>query len=227
MRPAHEWGPWFRRRPKVAVVVAVTMAAGIFVLRLANANSEDAVAVLYVLPVALVALAFGFRVGLLAGLAGVGLVVGGTLIEGDTFSPLGWATRITPLVLLGTLVGIASDQQRAADERERHWSQVALLQREAAEINDGIVQGLAAAKWLLEAGKVDRGLSTVNETMLTSQALVARLLRAGGPPDADPFRAVRVGLAGHDGHDSHDGHDGHDREVDRRGAGDAARPDPA
>ena len=181
----------------MAVVVATTMAAGVFALRLADSNSEDAVSVLYVLPVALVALAFGFRVGVVTGLAGVGLVVGGTLIEGDTLSPLGWATRITPLVLLGTLVGMASDQQRAADERERHWSRVALLQREAAEINDGIVQGLAAAKWLLEVGKLDRGLATVNETMLTAQALVARLLRAGEPTDADPFRALRLDLPDH------------------------------
>lgn len=176
VRPAHEWGPWFRRRPRVAVVVAATMAAGVFALRLADSNSEDAVSVLYVLPVALVALAFGFRVGVVTGLAGVGLVVGGSLVEGDALSLLGWATRITPLVLLGTLLGMASDQQRAADERERHWSRVALLQREAAEINDGIVQGLATAKLALELDQTQMTREALESTLASARGLITELL---------------------------------------------------
>jgi hypothetical protein len=182
-------GPWFRERPRQAIAVASAMSAAIFALRLADSSATDAVSVLYVLPVALLAMAFGFRVGFAVGLGSVGLLVAGTVLADITLSPLGWSTRITPLLLLGTLVGFASDQLRAAHRRERRYVEVALLQREAAEINDTIVQSLAAAKWLLEAGDTDRGLDTVNETMVTAQVLVSRMLGSDSPLEGDRLRA--------------------------------------
>lgn len=181
-------GPWFRHRPQQALAVAVLLAAGVFALRLVDSNAEDAVSVLYVLPVALLALAFGFRVGVAAGAGAVGLLVLGSTLADVSFTPLGWSARITPLLLLGTLVGFASDQLREADERERHYARVALLQREAAEINDGIVQGLAAAKWLLEAGDTERGLDAVKDTMTTTQELVSRMLGVDSPLPGDRLR---------------------------------------
>jgi hypothetical protein len=187
--PAQSGGPWFRERPRQAIVVATAMSAAIFALRLADSSAADAVSVLYVLPVALLAMAFGFRVGAAVGLGSVGLLVAGTELADITLTPLGWSTRITPLLLLGTLVGFASDQLREAHRRERRYIQVALLQREAAEINDTIVQGLAAAKWLMEAGDTDRGLDAVNETMATAQVLVTRMLGADSPLPGDRLRS--------------------------------------
>lgn len=186
-------GPWFRHRPQQALAVAILLAAGVFALRIVDSSAEDAVSVLYVLPVALLALAFGCRVGLGAGLGCVALLVLGSQVTDVTFTPLGWSARITPLVLLGTLVGFASDQLREADERERSYARVALLQREAAEINDGVVQGLAVAKWLLESGQTDRGLEAVRQTMLTTQHLVSRMLSPESPLPGDRLRSQPPG----------------------------------
>lgn len=182
--------PWFQHSPRRALAVAAVMFTAIFALRLADSHSADAVSLLYVLPVALVAFAFGFRAGLVGGLGSVGLLVVSEVVTDGTLSPLGWATRITPLLLLGTLVGYASDQLREGDRRELHYAEVALLQREAAEINDGIVQGLAAAKWLLEAGHTERGLGAVNDTIVTAQTLVSRMLGPDSPLAGDLLRSL-------------------------------------
>lgn len=195
MRAAHvaggaeRGGPWFRERPRQTIAVASAMSAAIFALRLADSSATDAVSVLYVLPVALLAMAFGFRVGFAAGVGSVGLLLAGTLLADISLTPLGWSTRITPLILLGTLVGFASDQLGEAHRRERHYVEVALLQREAAEINDTIVQGLAAAKWLMEAGDTERGLEAVNDTMATAQVLVSRMLGSDSPLEGDRLRS--------------------------------------
>jgi hypothetical protein len=169
-------GPWFWQHPRWALVVAGALFAGVLVLRLSVAGVEDSISVLYVLPVALLALTFGFRVGVAAGVAAVGLLVSWSIYRDETLSALGWISRVTPLLLLGVLAGIASDRMREADRTQRYAMAVALLQREAAEINDSIFQGLAATKWLLEAGEVDRGLATLEQTMVTAQQLVSRML---------------------------------------------------
>lgn len=174
-------GPWFRRRPRQAVTVAGAMFVAIFALRVAETGAADAVSVLYVLPVALLALTFGFIVGSAAGVGAVALLVLGVDLTGTPLTALGWSTRITPLLLLGPLIGFASDQLQEAERRERHYAQVALLQREAAEINDDIVQRLAAAKWLLERGDTDGAHETVEDTMLAAQALVSRMLATDSP----------------------------------------------
>jgi hypothetical protein len=131
---------------------------------------------LYVFPVALVALGFGFRAGAAAGLVAVGLLMTWVVIADESLSPLGWLSRVAPLLLLGTLVGASSDRIRDARRAERYATAVALLQRDAAEINDSVVQGLAATKWLLEAGDVDRAIAVLSETTLTAQELVTRVL---------------------------------------------------
>ena len=98
------------------------MFAGVYVLRALVKDADQAICVLYVLPIALVGFAFGRRAGLLAGVGGVGLF--------------------------------------------------AL----SAEINDSVVQGLAAAKWTLEGGGHDRGIDLLTATMQVAEALVADLL---------------------------------------------------
>jgi hypothetical protein len=54
------------------------------------------------------------------------------------------------------------------------------------EINDSLVQGMAAAKWSLEAGRVDNGLAALEETLDQGQRLVSQLIR-----DADELDAGR------------------------------------
>jgi K+-sensing histidine kinase KdpD len=163
-------------RPDLAAVVSIALFVGIFALRWSVGGVADSIAMLYVLPVALLALSFGFWVGLGAGLLAVSLFAVWMLATGESLSPLGWVCAVTPLLLVGALVGIATERIREANRVERHAMDVALLQREAAEINDSVLQQMAATKWLLESGHIDEAIELLEATMTTGQRLVTRVL---------------------------------------------------
>jgi hypothetical protein len=169
-------GPWFRSHPRLAVAVAGALFAGVFALRVAARGTTDATTVLFVLPVSLIGIAFGLRAGAAAGALAVGLTVAWAAGAGVSFSTLGWAARVVPLLGLGPLIGAASDR---LDEAHRHEEELAMMcemQREAAELNDAVVQRLAVAKWMFESGQLEGGLRMLTETIVEAQALVAQLL---------------------------------------------------
>ena len=193
-------GPWFRGRPVLTLTVAVVLFAAVFALRFAVETTQDPVTLLFCLPVALLAIAFGLRGGLLAGLAGTLLIALWVGVRQVDLSALGWATRMVPLLLLGVLLGDAVDRLRQSEERRRRLEAAAQRHRDAVEINDSIVQRLSAAKWALEADRTERGLDILTETLDVAQALVSDLLRdadmgvdgaRGRPPAAtsDPGRS--------------------------------------
>lgn len=173
-------GPWFRWHPGLAVGVALALYAAVFALRLAVHGVSDAITLLFVLPIALLAVAFGTRAGVVSGAAGVLLVALWVAVSGVSLTPLGWVTRVTPMVLLGGLVGAASDRLRRAAEAERRLLVAELREREAAEINDAIIQRMAAAKWSLEAGDGERSIELLTDSIETAEALVADLLNGHG-----------------------------------------------
>jgi hypothetical protein len=168
--------PWFDRQPRYAIVVSAALFIAIFVLRVNVGDERDAISMLYVLPISLAAIGFGRRAGALAGFIAVGLLATWLLLSDVSLTPFGWLSRVLPLVLIGTLIGSAADRTRAADAAERRADAVALLQLDGAEINDSIVQSLAAAKWALEAGDTERALAIVDDTIVTGQRLVTRVL---------------------------------------------------
>jgi hypothetical protein len=99
-------------------------------------------------------------------------------VLGDiTLSATGWTSRVVPMLVLGALVGDAADRLRYAESERRRLEAAALLHREAIEINDRLVQGMAAAKWSFEAGRVEAGLATLDETIAEGHALVSALIR--------------------------------------------------
>jgi hypothetical protein len=178
--------PWFRARPSLVLGVAVVLYLSVFLLRISVGGPADAINMLYALPIGLVALAFGRTAGVMAGLLGVALVAAWVLIDGIDLSALGWASRILPMLLLGALLGDASDRLAEADARQRVLEAAAQRQRDATEVNDTLVQGMAAAKWALEAGRYESGLKTLEETLQVGHELVSKLMR-----DAE------MGLDGH------------------------------
>jgi Na+/proline symporter len=153
------------------------MFGAILVLRLFTGNAADAYSMLYVLPVALVATAFGRRAGAAAGLLAVALVAVWVLVDDISLSPTGWLSRVVPILVLGVVVGDASDRLRRAEEQRQRFEAAALLHREAIEINDSLVQGMAAAKWSLESGQTDLGIQTLETTLNRAQDLVSGLIR--------------------------------------------------
>ncbi len=191
--------PWFRRRPRATIAAAFLLYAAVLTLRLSVHGTSEAVSLLFCLPIALAAVAFGFAGGLLAGLLSVGGVLTWVMLHSVEMSPLAWVTRVLPLLLLGVLLGDATDRLQAAEAGQRSLEAAAQRQSEAAELNDTIVQGLAAAKWALEAGQLERGLQVVSETLELAQEHVSQLLRAadttgtGGRVRRMPFERRRAG----------------------------------
>lgn len=172
--------PWFRRHPGVALMVAGVLFAAVLFLRLFNGTPVDAYSMLYALPVALVATTFGIRAGTLAGLVAVGLTLLWAVVQDVSLTPAGWAARVLPLLLLGMLVGHAADRERRAAVEHRRLEEAALLHREAIEINDSLVQGMAAARWTLDSGQVDTGKQILDETIMQAHELVSGLIRRAG-----------------------------------------------
>lgn len=168
--------PWFERRPEVALAVAATLFAAILALRLSGGSPADAYSMLYVFPVALVALVFGLRGGTAAGLVAVALIVVWVVADDVSLTATGWVSRVAPLVVLGPLLGRAADRMRRAEAEHRRLAEAALLHRKAIEINDSLIQGMAAAKWSLEAGRTESGLKTLDETIGHAQDLVSALI---------------------------------------------------
>jgi signal transduction histidine kinase len=169
--------PWFKKQPRVAVAVAVVLFTGVFVLRLVVPGPSTVVTALYVLPVALLATAFGLRAGVAAGLVAVGLLGVWVAAADVDLTAIGWVSRILPLLLVGALVGNASDElARAAGERRRH-AVAEQRHRQAVEINDTLIQGMAAAKWAFEGGRTQAGLGTLTATIELGHQLVSELIR--------------------------------------------------
>lgn len=169
-------GPWFRWHPAAAVLVAAGLFAGVFGVRLLVADQHEPVSVLYVLPIALLAVAFGLRGGIAGATTGVLLLWGWAAVENASLSLVGWASRVTAMALLGVLLGAAVDRLAEASRVERLLLAARLREREAAEISDSIIQGMAAAKWLLESGRLADSERVLTQTIEASQELVVGLL---------------------------------------------------
>ena len=184
-------GPWFAGRPRVALTVAAALFVAVFALRVVVGDVADVISMLYALPVSLLAVAFGARAGTAAGGVAVALVAGWVVVDQVELSAIGWVARGVPLLLLGYLLGDAADRVRRVETARRELETAVQRHRDAVEINDTIVQGMTAAKWMLELGKPDEGLRRLSETIGVSQRLVSELLRDAdlaptGPRTADP-----------------------------------------
>ena len=177
--------PWFRRWPRVTLAVSAALFGAIFLARMAGGGAVQATALLFCLPIALVAVAFGLRAGLGAGVVGLTLLAIWALTDDVGLSVVGWAARVTPMLLLGGLLGQASDRLRDAERENVRLADVARRHRDAVELNDSVVQRLAAAKWALEAGRTEQALDVLVETLDYAQALVSDLLH-----DADVGRCT-------------------------------------
>lgn len=173
----HVVGPWFYQRPGPTIAVAVALYAAVLGVRLMIDDPEP-ILLLFCFPVALLAVAFGLRIGLLAGVTGIVLVVVWVVAEGVDLSFWGWVTRAAPILLLGGLLGDATDRLRRSETERIRLTAAAQRHRDAVELQDGVLQELAAAKWALEAGRADRGLEIVTNTLGATQNLVSDMLRA-------------------------------------------------
>ncbi len=114
MRRLHGWlklgGPATAR---ATIALAFALFAGICVLRARDPNVADAHEVLFVLPIALLAIRFGLRGGLAGGLLAIVLTVMWDILNAVAVLTVeGYVVRGIAFVLLGTLLGIFVDERR-------------------------------------------------------------------------------------------------------------------
>ena len=176
-------GPWFRRRPRVALAVAAGTYVGVAAYSWAFANERAIVAVALVLPVALLGVTFGRRGGVAGGAVATALYAVWSMTATNGIGFASWAS-VAALLLFGYLLGEAVDELEASERRRREAEEAgqraelaARRHHEAIEINDNLVQGVAAAKWALEAGNTDWALQVMQETVIEGQRMVSELLR--------------------------------------------------
>lgn len=158
------------RSRSVALVVVVALLAAVTVLRWFVEGAGQAAALLYVVPIALGALRFGRRGGL--GAAGFGIVAFVVLetvrAKGDV-DVTGWVGPLLAMALMGGLVGHLSEAAARAEEARRvqdHQLEELRDARHAAiEAGDSLVQHVAAARWMLEAGRGDEALVALSATV--------------------------------------------------------------
>jgi len=99
-----------------------------------------------------------------------------------------WA-GIHGLFILGAAIAALASWKHAETERERAEEAAVRLhdrsrrQREAIQLNDTVVQGLAAAKYAAELGSPDQASAMVERTLEVAKQLVAELMEG----DADLF----------------------------------------
>jgi len=175
------------------MVLAVVLFAGVTALQWFSDGAGEAIAVLYVLPIALVAVTTGLSGGLKAASAGFTLF---SLFElthatGD-IDATGWVVRAVAMFLLGGLLGRATDltnasEQAALDEQQRRHQAEEANHRyaEALEINDSIIQQMVAAKWMVERGQCSEALDLLSETITQGERVVAELLPPRVTPPSD------------------------------------------
>lgn len=112
VRPERRWREWPALRAPQTLAIASALFAGVFALRQGDPNVGDADVILFVVPIALLALQFGLRGGLAGGLLALALVVVWDLSERVTLTTLGYLSRGSAFLLLGTLLGLFVDHHR-------------------------------------------------------------------------------------------------------------------
>ena len=174
--------------------MALLLFVGVVVLEAADTRASDAIALMYVLPIALMAVSFGLRGGLAAAAAGYAVFTVFAVTTTTGYLGVdGWVSRAVALFLLGGLLGHASDrseratavaldQQRQRLELEEHNRRYS----DGIEISDSILQYVAAARWRMEQGRYEEAAELLGNALARGQQMVGELLPSqvdgeGGP----------------------------------------------
>jgi hypothetical protein len=119
------------------------MFAVIFALLFVVSDPAEAGALLFVVPIALLALTDGGRGGALGAAIGTVLVLVWVAVDDVDLGVLGYLSRIGAFTLIGWLVGRYEDLARSYERRR-------LDERYATELHDRVVQTLVVARYHLD-----------------------------------------------------------------------------
>lgn len=155
-------------------LVAAVLFAGILGLLFAVSDPKQATAVLFVVPIALLALSDGLCGGLAGAVAGACLTALWVIADDIDIGALGWGSRLVAFVVIGALVGLYEDFAR------RHVTR-RLDERYAAELQDRVVQSLVLATYDLRDGRDPAG--HVDRALAEAKALISERLGEVEPGD--------------------------------------------
>lgn len=165
-----------RVRRAQLLLVALLLYGGVLTLSLAFNDPRLAVTVLYVIPIALTALAAGVPGGLLgAGLATCLLSIWVALDDTEVHT-MGWVSRLVAFFVIGVLVGRYEDLARG-------WVRRRVDERAAAEIHDGVVQSLVLATYELRRGDSAAAERAVDDALEAAKRIISARLPAVQPGD--------------------------------------------
>lgn len=174
--PAGTWstgGTWSPGLFRAAPLVVVGLFAAVTALRWLVDGSGQAAALLYVVPIALSALAFGRRGGIAAAASGAALFVLLALVHGrGDLDVTGWAAPVVAMALVGALLGELAERAARARgfatrhaERSRRLEELCERQQAALVVSDSLVQTIAAARWMLEAGATEQAIEVLTASV--------------------------------------------------------------
>ncbi|MCW2992069.1 MAG: hypothetical protein JWM73_2663 [Solirubrobacterales bacterium] len=155
--------------------VAAVLFGLVFALLFAVSDPAQAGAVLFVVPVALLALSDGTRGGAIGAAVGTVLVAIWVFADDVHLNVLGWGSRILSLLLIGLLVGRYEDLARS-HERQR------LDERYAGELHDRVVQSLVLASYQLR-DEHSEASAAVAEALAGAKEIISERLGEIEPGD--------------------------------------------
>jgi diguanylate cyclase (GGDEF)-like protein/PAS domain S-box-containing protein len=110
-----------RRSRSTRLAIALALFAAITAGRFASHNAADAVGVLFVIPIAIVALDFHWRGGLLAGSLGTALTATWSVVDHNSLTVVGYCTRTTAFMVVGVVVGVMTTQRERSVRDAARW----------------------------------------------------------------------------------------------------------
>ncbi len=110
------------------------------------------------------------------------LPFGCVVVWTSPYAPFFGTEELEILRYLSTLAHLAMERTRASEMRLQ-LAEAQLRRRQALQINDNVVQGLAVAKYAFELGDDEKAKEKLNETLTAAKRIISELLEELGPED--------------------------------------------
>jgi signal transduction histidine kinase len=122
---------------------AALLFAALFTVRLLVNDPDAFIAILYIVPVVLIAAEYGAIAGFLSGVGALGLVFAWTLIEAVHVGVLGYVSREAAVLVAGVVVGRISERLRYdSAQRRRAQRHVAVYAEQLERANEHLVRSV-------------------------------------------------------------------------------------
>ncbi len=145
-------------RRLVVLAAAAVLFAATFAARLAIDDPDALIANFYVVPIALLAIEFGTRAGVLAAAAALALVFAWSAIQAVHVGALGYSARGAALLVTGAVVGRFSERLRNdIAERQRAQRDLSLYADQLGRANQQLAQSVGRLEAFAEIARAVGG----------------------------------------------------------------------